>query len=197
MPRFLVGFDAGRNVRTTCAQQYLFNPWGSSCFRGLKLAPPRTRPQASPSLVAWRLFTCRGGSHASVRLMVGSSSTHPLFLVANQVYSHPSRYVNFFDGENLARRKGKLYAWTRKMREKGEWADQLFINAVARAHEVFTTPADGCGEDARKYRTSPLGVVYRILLHVVFGVGCERCVVVHLRRDPQRKSFNCLRRCFF
>lgn len=53
-----------------------------------------------------------------------------------QVYSHPERYMDFFDGETAARRKGMLYKWTREMREKGTWADQLFINAIARAHEV-------------------------------------------------------------
>ena len=53
-----------------------------------------------------------------------------------QVYSHPDRYVDFFDGETEGRRKGMLYKWTREMREKGTWADQLFINAIARAHEV-------------------------------------------------------------
>ncbi|CAM9132552.1 unnamed protein product [Ectocarpus sp. 12 AP-2014] len=54
----------------------------------------------------------------------------------DQVYSHPTRYMDFFDGETEGRRKGMLYKWTRLMRQKGEWADQLFINAVARAHEV-------------------------------------------------------------
>lgn len=52
------------------------------------------------------------------------------------MYSHPERYLDFFDGETAARRKGMLYKWTRDMREKGTWADQLFINAIARAHEV-------------------------------------------------------------
>ncbi|CAN0014149.1 unnamed protein product, partial [Pylaiella littoralis] len=54
----------------------------------------------------------------------------------DEVYSHPSRYMDFFGGETAARRKGMLYKWTRKMKEKGTWADQLFVNAIARAHEV-------------------------------------------------------------
>lgn len=54
-----------------------------------------------------------------------------------QVYSHPDRYVDFFDGETPGRRKGMLHKWTKKMAEKGTWADQLFINAIARAHEVM------------------------------------------------------------
>lgn len=49
--------------------------------------------------------------------------------------------MDFFDGETAARRKGMLYKWTRKMKEKGTWADQLFVNAIARAHEVWSAEA--------------------------------------------------------
>eukprot|EP00903_Cladosiphon_okamuranus_P013101 g12220.t1 len=58
------------------------------------------------------------------------------FQAVDEVYSHPDRYVDFFDGETAGRRKGMLHKWTKKMRDKGVWADQLFINAIARAHEV-------------------------------------------------------------
>lgn len=52
------------------------------------------------------------------------------------MYSHPARYMDFFDGETAGRRKGMLHKWTRDMAQKGAWADQLFVNAIARAHEV-------------------------------------------------------------
>lgn len=63
--------------------------------------------------------------------------------LAQQVYSHPDRYIDFFDGETPGRRKGLLHKWTKTMAEKGTWADQLFINAIARAHEVSQRAGGG------------------------------------------------------
>lgn len=69
----------------------------------------------------------------------------PTYAVVDQVYSHSSRYIEFFDGETEAARRQSLYKWTMEMRENGAWADQLFINAIARAHMVSGGGRPGAG----------------------------------------------------
>ncbi|CAM9317577.1 unnamed protein product [Ascophyllum nodosum] len=53
-----------------------------------------------------------------------------------RVIHNPSRYLSFFDGETEGARERMLKRWTNEMSKKGTWADQLFINAIARAHQV-------------------------------------------------------------
>lgn len=53
-----------------------------------------------------------------------------------QVYHHPERYLDFFQGDTVGQRRFQLVTWCYEMKQRRTWVDQLFINAIARAHMI-------------------------------------------------------------
>lgn len=93
------------------------------------------------------LFICKKNTHylqfprsTVLKLSVPCLAVEIVFLLWRfQVWKNPSKYIDFFHGDTEQERTEMSRRWCRQMCKKGTWVDQIFINAVAEAHDVSCT----------------------------------------------------------